>query len=102
MPSSCGEVATRTLVAAPCSIVLNLTFDASNVSAYGAEAWRCARTSGSRSRNRLVVAMLPGWTALAVMPSLPQRRVGSTANRTLAVLDWPYAGPNAYGREGKF
>ena len=40
--------------------------------------WRC---SG--------VAIPPGISALAMMPSAAQRRVASTANSTLAVLDWP-------------
>jgi hypothetical protein len=40
-------------------------------------------------RLRFVAKITPGWTALAVMPSAAQRRVASTANRTLAVLDWP-------------
>ena len=40
-------------------------------------------------RERLVAVIPPGWTALAVMPSLAHRLVASTANRTFAVLDWP-------------
>jgi hypothetical protein len=79
MPCSCGEVATRTLVAAPCSIVLNVNLPA---------ALRSARASGVMCRERLVW-IAPGWTALAVMPSPAQRRVASTANKMLAVLDCP-------------
>src|SRR5580704_14887573 len=89
MPSSNGDVATKTLVAAPCSAVLYLIFDSSNDSAYGAEAWTAASASASRCRFKLVVATGPGWTALAVMPSVRQRRVASTAKRTLAVFDCP-------------
>ena len=49
-----------------------------------------------RSRREVALqrgAMPPGISALATMPSAAQRRVASTANSTLAVLDWPYA-PN--------
>ena len=44
------------------------------------------------------VAIPPGISALAVMPSPAQRRVASTANRTFAVLDCPYADPASSGR----
>jgi hypothetical protein len=40
--------------------------------------WRCR-----------YVFTAPGMSALAVIPSSAQRRVASTANSTLAVLDWP-------------
>ena len=45
------------------------------------------------------VADRPGHAAaLTVMPSSAQRRVASTANRMLAVLDCPYASHGSYGR----
>src|SRR4030081_1379124 len=56
MPSSCGEVATSTDVAAPCSIVLNV---------YMPESTMLARSSGSMWRDRLVGMIAPWGTAVA-------------------------------------
>jgi hypothetical protein len=81
-PSSSGEVATSTDVAAPCSTLFQR-------GAPPPAAARIRSSSASLTYRCRLVRMPPGISALVKMPSLAQRRVASTANSTLAVLDWP-------------
>ena len=85
MPSSAGEVATSTVVAAPCSGVFTPIPVAVTA---GTDSRVDASTSGFQCRCRFV-QMPPGIRAFEVMPSSVQRRVASTANSTCAVLDCP-------------
>jgi hypothetical protein len=82
-PSTRGDAASSTEVAAPCSTVFSVTPvlpDGSNEEG-GASMWR----------PRPVPQIRPGLSALTVMPSAAQRLAASTAKRMFAVLDCAYA-----------
>lgn len=83
MPSTVGEAASKTEVAAPWATVFG-GGRASPVSwAKRANCW------GSMYRAKEVSPTLPGISALTVMPSVAHREAAPTANKMFAVFDCP-------------
>src|SRR5208282_1514886 len=95
--ASSGEVAHHTAVDAPPAGVLkpSRTFPLSSTHP------KALISSFDMSRWRLVM-IPPGCTAYTLMPFGSIRLFSSSANRVLAVLDWPYASHLSYFVVSKF